>query len=63
MNMSYCRYSNTLADLKDCYYVIEHVKGLSNEEKRAREKLIQLCCEIASDKDYLLSIDNEEIEV
>lgn len=50
-NMSYCRFQNTLADLRDC----EESDGmwdpetLSDEEKRARTALISLCCDIASE--------------
>lgn len=50
-NMSYCRFQNTLADLRDC----EESDGmwdpetLSDEEKRARTALISLCCTIASE--------------
>lgn len=61
-NMSYCRFRNTLNDLIDCQ---EHLddpeydeKGqsedeepnmLSEEETKARKKLIELCEEIAED--------------
>lgn len=57
MNMSYCRFQNTLADLKDCYYNIEEVEDMSAEEKRARKQLIELCAEIAEEKDYYLNLD------
>lgn len=41
-NMGYCRFENTLADLQDCY---EHLNDddLSEEEKKAKEALIDLC--------------------
>lgn len=47
-NMSYCRFQNTLEDLRDCQ---EHIidRDLSPEEKKARERLIKLCKDIASD--------------
>jgi hypothetical protein len=46
-NMSYCRFINTLQDLRDC---VEHIDDeLSNEEAKAREKLIKLCQDIAGD--------------
>ena len=44
--MSYCRFENTLSDLKDCYNHIDD-DNLSREEERAREELIELCCNIA----------------
>ena len=52
-NMSYCRFSNTLSDLRDCY---EHMAdddndstAISAEEKKARDRLIKLCHTIAND--------------
>jgi hypothetical protein len=46
-NMSYCRFSNTLSDLRDCY---EHIDDeLSPEEQKAREALIRLCGNIANE--------------
>jgi len=46
-NMSYCRFENTLADLKDCYHHI-HAE-VSAEEERARAALIRLCTRIAEE--------------
>ena len=60
MNMSYCRFQNTLQDLKDCYYNIEDIEDMSDEEKRARRSLIQICCDIASDSEYLLELGEQE---
>ncbi len=48
-NMSYCRFQNTLSDLRDCYDSMSEDIELSYEEKRARFALIKLCCEIADD--------------
>jgi len=47
-NMSYCRFHNTLKDLRDC---LEHMDERldpesDSEEYHARKRLIQLCCEI-----------------
>ena len=44
-NMSYCRFQNTLSDLRDCY---EHIEDddLSKEEDRARKNLVNLCRDI-----------------
>jgi hypothetical protein len=46
MNMSYCRFENTLMDLRDCE---EHLydSDLSENEVRARSKLVDLCAQIA----------------
>ena len=46
-NMSYCRYENTLSDLRDCYENLEESEGLSETEKESRERLIRLCVDIA----------------
>ena len=43
-NMSYCRFRNTLNDLRDCYYNMEGVSD--HEEQRARQQLIDLCRDI-----------------
>lgn len=56
-NMSYCRFENTVADLRDC---IEQVEALldgesadfepltSDRERLARLELIELCMDVAS---------------
>lgn len=59
MNLSYCRFYNTLQDLKDCYYNIEDVENMSFEEKRARKQLIEICMDIADNADYLLNLESE----
>jgi len=58
-NMSYCRFENTLSDLRDC---ADHMDDkddfdedsdndnmLSESETEAKRKLIELCSQIASD--------------
>jgi len=54
-NMSYCRFQNTLQDLKDCW---EHIddEDLSFDEMKARNKLILVCSAIA---DYQEDEDDE----
>ena len=47
-NMSYVRFSNTLADLRDCYNNMDD-DDLSDEEAKARERLIKLCAKIAEE--------------
>jgi len=45
MNMSYCRFENTVIDLRDCRdYLFD--EDLSDDEKRARRRLIKICREI-----------------
>lgn len=48
-NMSYCRFQNTRADLKDCRDNIGDDWDLSYDEYRARRALIKLCVEIAEE--------------
>lgn len=47
-NMGYCRFQNTLPDLRDCYHHMDDDK-LSAEERRARKWLIDLCRRIVDD--------------
>lgn len=56
-NMSYCRFRNTVADLRDCLNVIDEVDGLSEEEAKARLRLINVCCDIA--EDYASEVDRD----
>lgn len=52
MNMSYCRFSNTLDDLRDCYDAMgndDEMADLSEEEAKAKEKIIKLCQRIVDD--------------
>ena len=46
-NMSYCRFENTLVDLKDC---VNHIDddNLSDDEKHARIRLIEVCKDISN---------------
>lgn len=51
-NMSYCRFQNTLQDLRDCNEALEEIDGnlaeLSKEEARAADRLVRLCARIAA---------------
>ena len=46
--MSYCRFQNTLGDLRDC---ARHISDddLSREEAEARRALIRICQEIVDE--------------
>ena len=61
MNMSYCRFQNTLGDLRDCYEAWDKYADrdddsdddayldmdvLSEDERDAREQLLALCKKI-----------------
>ena len=49
-NMSYCRFENTVKDMRDCIYAIEdrEVNDLSNYEVRALGEFLTLAHEITS---------------
>ena len=55
MNMSYCRFRNTLQDLNECYsamvdpYDEDGETELSRDEARAKEELLLLCSRIVED--------------
>ena len=55
MNMSYCRFQNTLIDLDDCRQALEEIdfdlKKLSNDEAEAACRLIEICQEIGGQYD------------
>ena len=46
-NMSYCRFRNTLEDLRDCADNMDEPD--SADEKAARLRLIKICRQIADD--------------
>lgn len=48
-NMSYCRFENTLRDLRDCYKDMSEndFYELSETEQEARNKLVALCQNIS----------------
>lgn len=58
-NMSYCRFQNTLHDLKDCEAHL--VDKLSDEEKIARRRLILLCIQVLEGVDIEVEPSTKEI--
>lgn len=46
-NMSYCRFSNTLHALRDCYENWDTEVGI--DEEKAKQMLFKLCQQIVSD--------------
>ena len=59
-NMSYCRFENTLSDLRDCYMNMD--SDLSQREFYKRKQLIEMCMSIANEYDHLLDEEFEEDE-
>jgi len=57
LNMSYCRFRNTLKDLRDC---ADNWDVESDEEAAARRKLFELCAVIAADYSDSLDFTDED---
>ncbi len=57
-NMSYCRFRNTLNDLRDCLDGMED--DLSEEEVRARKVLVKVCADIVEQADFMGLQDEED---
>ncbi len=59
-NMSYCRFQNTLEDLRDCYDNLDDDLSEKKDEARARVKLVGVCQRIVDAAD--LETFQEEYE-
>lgn len=58
-NMSYCRFRNTLQDLRDCVnYLDDDFNDISSEEKQAAKRMRDLCKQYIAEYDDLI-IDGE----
>ena len=60
-NMSYCRFQNTLGDLRDCAeHLHDHFDDSQNgrDEKSARKSLIELCREIIEEVESVDDLDD-----
>ena len=65
-NMSYCRFQNTVSDLKDCDGALEEFFGsdwgpLSREELRAAVNLVEVCQTIL--QRVTEAMQNRDVEV
>jgi len=58
-NMSYCRFENTLRDLRDCYYNLNE-GDLSFDEAAARKELIELCRNVVDEAEEIEEVDFDE---
>lgn len=64
MNMSYCRFNNTLIDLRECLNVLNDGEEIeSNEEKRNAENLITLMLTFLEDNNIIIVRDEAEDEI
>lgn len=57
MNMGYCRFQNTVKDLRNCRWHIED-SDLSEEEAKARFELLDLCLTIVEENDLENTIED-----
>lgn len=48
-NMSYCRFQNTLSDMRDCYEALQSGETLSRDEHSAMEMLVEICDRISGE--------------
>ena len=49
MNMSYCRFENTVNDMMDCINNMDISESASEYEKRARKRFVELCAQVVED--------------
>lgn len=66
-NMSYCRFQNTLTDLRECESVLEDAYNfsdidLSQDEMRALKRLIPVCQSIVDHAERLENAEDFEEE-
>jgi len=60
-NMSYCRFENTLGDLRDCREAIEEGNDLSKQEAKFAKKMVQECKDfLKSVKEYGINVEDED---
>jgi hypothetical protein len=72
MNMSYCRFQNTVSDLEDCFEAMcgedeyyQSKADISEDEFTALERMIELCRDIvnmADDDEISLLKDGDKID-
>ena len=60
-NMQYCRFSNTLEDLRECIDVIDGIESpiTSTRERNCAVTLIEMMCEFVINNN-LISYDSED---
>ncbi len=58
-NMSYFRFQNTLRDLEACADAFLDLEELSQEEKEARKRLVEICRDIVMCANNLEEEDND----
>ena len=60
-NMSYCRFRNTLIDLRDCKNHVD--EPLDNKDEwKARQELVKVCKKMVEDYEDFVDFDGDEFE-
>ena len=59
MNMSYCRFENTVNDMIDCINNMDISEFASEYEKQARKTFVKLCAQVVKDYGKELEEYNE----
>ena len=61
-NMGYCKFRNTVNDVRDCIKALEDREISSNEEKSAAKKLISEILDLCVSEEIIESYDKEAVE-
>jgi len=59
-NMNYCRFENTLADLKECIEALENREILSTSEIRCAERLINEFLDFCVAEGIIEELENDK---
>lgn len=61
--MSYCRFHNTLIDLRECYEALsnEGLESLSESERKSAIKLIEICKDISDEHSEYDDDEGEDV--
>ena len=62
-NMSYCRFENTVPDLKDCLDNMDKPLDDNQTEIDSRKRLIEMACEIAENYGFEIGIRLERVDL
>jgi hypothetical protein len=61
-NMAYCMFENTLHDLIDCREAMQFEKKLSESERKALDKMVEVCQDIIDEYEYYSDDENADGE-
>lgn len=61
-NMSYCRFTNTKADMEDCLSAMREGEGLSDFETRAGKAMFKSILALCQNFNFIDHFDADEID-